>query len=93
MQIATRNLLNDFRREIREIAAVQRERARTAKDDRSSNMRRLDGEKDRLPEITMQSNESSVFLPEGDDEYPQDDPNLDEDNVATDTAHRELGGL
>ncbi|KAI0080789.1 ARM repeat-containing protein [Panus rudis PR-1116 ss-1] len=74
VRIATENLLADFLREIKEVTAVQKRqqeaqlKARREAETASHLTRRtVDGEGEKLPDITMTHSERAAFIPEHDD--------------------------
>ena len=75
VRIATENLLGEFLREIVDITDEQKKNADDAKrsSDAELHPRRADGERERLPDITMASSERATFLPENDDAVSDDD--------------------
>ena len=75
VRVATENLLGEFLREIQEITMVQRAYAQRIRRDAEAEQqsRKADGEKEKLPDITMASVERATFLPEHDDDLSDDD--------------------
>ncbi|PSR93781.1 hypothetical protein PHLCEN_2v4676 [Hermanssonia centrifuga] len=96
VRIATENLLAEFLREIREITMVQRyhEDQLKAKREAESELqtRRGDGDKEKLPDITMATSERATFIPEHDDLSDDESTTpVDEKEKEVEPADRERG--
>ena len=67
VQTATKNLLSDFLHEIQEVTKVQKsheEELRAKQEAENADFaRRMEGDKDRLPDITMAHSEKATFIP------------------------------
>ncbi|OJT05369.1 Protein VAC14 -like protein [Trametes pubescens] len=76
VRVATEGLLADFLREIRVVTNVQKRQEEQAKVRREATLaesyRRHEGEKERLPDITMDHPERGAFLTEHDDVFDND---------------------
>ncbi|RPD66929.1 ARM repeat-containing protein [Lentinus tigrinus ALCF2SS1-7] len=76
VRVATDSLLADFLREIREVTVVQKRSEEQSKAKRevasAEQARRIDGEKDKLPDITMDHAERAPFLSENDEVFDND---------------------
>lgn len=76
MRVATEGLLADFLREIRVVTNVQKHQEEQAKAKREATLaesfRRHEGEKERLPDITMDHPERGAFITEHDDVFDND---------------------
>lgn len=88
VRVATENLLADFLREMRDIAFVQRRAEEKARLAREAELDRHDGEKEKLPDITMSHPERAAFLPEDDGFLGRHDS-----DIVPDAEHRDTGGL
>ncbi len=76
VRVATEGLLADFLRELRVVTNVQKRQEEQAKARREATLaesyRRHEGEKERLPDITMDHPERGAFLTEHDDVFDND---------------------
>lgn len=96
MRIATENLLADFLREIRDVTLVQRHHEDQLKAKRAieaeTAARGVDGDKEKLPDITMVAPERAAFVPEYDEESVDDTSTMPPDEKEGDIDERDLGG-
>lgn len=96
MRIATENLLADFLREIRDVTLVQRHHEDQLKAKRAieaeTAARGADGDKEKLPDITMAAPERAAFVPEYDEESIDDTSTTPPDEKEGDIDERDLGG-
>ena len=96
VRIATENLLADFLREIRDVTLVQRHHEDQLKANRAaeadSAARGADGDKEKVPDITMVAPERAAFVPEFDEESVDDASVTHFDEKEGDINERDLGG-
>ncbi|KAI0340907.1 ARM repeat-containing protein [Trametopsis cervina] len=93
VRIATENLLADFLREIRDVTLVQRhheDQLKAKKAAEAEHVSRTDGDKEKLPDITMAASERAAFVPEYDEEFV-DDVSITPDEKDGDIDERDLG--
>lgn len=95
VRIATENLLADFLREIRDVTLVQRHHEDQLRVKRAAEAEHLprstDGEKEKLPDITMANSERAAFVPEYDEESIDDDSTSPFDEKDGDFEDRDTG--
>lgn len=95
MRIATENLLADFLREIRDVTLVQRHHEDHLRAKRAAEAEHLsrgtDGDKEKLPDITMATSERAAFVPEYDEESVDDASISPFDEKDGDVDERDLG--
>lgn len=97
--MATEGLLADFLREIKQVTFVQKRHEEQLKAKREATIteasRRIEADKDKLPDITMDQSEHANFIPENDEvfdndlETPEEKP---EDQELRDTGGKHLTG-
>ena len=97
--MATEGLLADFLREIKQVTFVQKRHEEQLKAKREATIteasRRIEADKDKLPDITMDQSEHANFIPENDEvfdndlETPEEKP---EDQELRDTGGKHLIG-
>ncbi|KAI0638415.1 ARM repeat-containing protein [Trametes polyzona] len=84
VRVATEGLLADFLREIRDVTMVQKRQEEQARAKREAAMaessRRNDGDRDKLPDITLDHSERAAFIPEHDDIFDNDLEHQDDRN-------------
>ncbi|KAI0776216.1 ARM repeat-containing protein [Trametes elegans] len=82
VRVATESLLADFLREIRDVTIVQKRQEEQARAKREAaaaeSSRRMDSDREKLPDITMDHSERGAFIPEHDDIFDNDLENIDE---------------
>jgi vacuole morphology and inheritance protein 14 len=90
---ATENLLGELLHEIQEITLTQRAHAQNLLGKRDGDFdRRTDGDREKLPDITMTTSERAEFLPEYDEESVDDESRTPVDERYDDADTRDTGG-
>ena len=93
MRNATENLLGELLHEIQEITLTQRAHAQNLLGKRDGDSdRRTEGDKEKLPDITMATSERVEFLPEYDEESVDDESRTPVDEKYDYVDPRDAGG-
>ena len=93
---ATEQLLGDLLREVQEITMTQHNHERELKAKRDmdldQHLRRTEGEREKLPDITMATSERVEFVPEYDEESIDDEVHTPVEEREGDLDIRDAGG-
>lgn len=97
VRVATETLLADFLREIKEVTLVRKrfeeETRSKLGSERAESIRRPDTAQGKLPDLSLENSERSVFITENDDNPPEymTDSGI-KDDLASDIDDRDTGG-
>ncbi|KAH9947163.1 ARM repeat-containing protein [Amylocystis lapponica] len=95
VRVATENILADFLREIRDVTVVQKRNEEILKAKREAaaaeQPRRLDGEKEKLSDITVANSERGAFLSENENGVYDDSSEVSRDDRQSEQDGRDAG--
>ncbi|KAG6885610.1 hypothetical protein C0993_012357 [Termitomyces sp. T159_Od127] len=94
VRVATETILADFLREIRDVCIVRRQLDEQAKGQTpSESLRHVDiGEKEKLPELTLETSEKAVFINDNEQASFDCESLLKDDNASANVDDRNIGG-
>lgn len=94
VRVATETILADFLREIRDVSIVRRQLDELGKGQTpSESLRHVDiGEKEKLPELTLEISEKAVFINDNEQASFDGESLLKDDNASANIDDRNIGG-
>ena len=95
VRVATETILADFLREIRDVSIVRRQLDEQAKGQTpAESIRYIDvGEKEKLPELTLETSEKAVFINDNEQASFDGESLHKDDNTSVTVDERNIGGV